>query len=199
MSAAGRTPSRSLFEREGELAVLRAALTAAASGDGRLVVIEGGIGIGKTRLLREAQTLAADMGLRSLHARGGELERDFAFGAVRQLFEPVLAEASPVAREQLLSGAAALAEPVFVAPQLGERTEGLTDASFIVLHGLYWLAATSRSNGRPSSGWTTSTGSTLHLFGGSHISPAGSTACRSSSSRRPAPNAQRLSRHRSPS
>ncbi len=141
MSAAGRTPSRSLFEREGELAVLHAALTAAASGDGRLVVIEGGIGIGKTRLLREAQTLAADMGLRSLHARGGELERDFAFGAVRQLFEPVLAEASPVAREQLLSGAAALAEPVFVAPQLGERTEGLTDASFIVLHGLYWLAA----------------------------------------------------------
>ncbi len=48
-----------LLEREAELAALEAMLGAAQSGDGRLVVVEGSAGIGKTRLLAEARALAA--------------------------------------------------------------------------------------------------------------------------------------------
>ena len=59
----------------------------AARGRGAAVVLEGPAGIGKTSLVAAARRLAADRGLRSLAARGGELERDFAYGVVRQLFE----------------------------------------------------------------------------------------------------------------
>ena len=49
-----------LLEREAELAGLEAALNDARRGAGRLVVIEGSAGIGKTRLLEEARDTAAD-------------------------------------------------------------------------------------------------------------------------------------------
>ena len=47
-----------LLEREAEVAGLRAFADAAREGGGRFVVIEGGAGIGKTRLLAEARALA---------------------------------------------------------------------------------------------------------------------------------------------
>ena len=67
-----------------------------------------------------------------LTARCSELERDFSFGAVRQLFEPVARD--PARRERLLAGAAAPAEGVLGAP------DGDAEGSFAVLHGLYWAA-----------------------------------------------------------
>ena len=69
---------------------------------------------------------------------GGELEREFPFGVVRQLFEPVVM--NPGRRETALGGAAASAAAVF--ESLGSDEEGgeeLGDAAFAVLHGLYWL------------------------------------------------------------
>ena len=42
--------------------------------------------------------------MRVLRARGAELEREFAFGVVRQLFEPALADASEPERAELLQG-----------------------------------------------------------------------------------------------
>jgi len=72
---------------ERELAALRAVMGEAVEGRARVVLVEGSAGIGKTRLLAEGRRLAADADLRVLAARGGELERDFAFGVVRQLFE----------------------------------------------------------------------------------------------------------------
>src|SRR6187551_2118382 len=79
-----------LLERERELASLQDLLDATAGGEGRLAILEGPAGIGKTRLLAEARRRAADAGLRVLSARGGEFEREFPFGVVRQLFEPAL-------------------------------------------------------------------------------------------------------------
>ena len=64
----------------------RPAAGAAAQGRGGCVLVRGPAGIGKTALLAEARTLAAGAGLRVLAARGSELERSFAFGAVQQLF-----------------------------------------------------------------------------------------------------------------
>jgi DNA-binding CsgD family transcriptional regulator len=130
-----------LLERHAEVAALAAMVDAARTGDGRLVAIEGPAGIGKTRLLAEARALAAEAGLGVQAARAGELEREFAFGVVRQLFEPLIATSSPEARAGLLSGAAALAAPLFEHRSATAGADAGGDASFPILHGLYWLAA----------------------------------------------------------
>src|SRR5512133_982440 len=98
-----------LLERSDELARIESALADARTGRGRFVVVEGPAGIGKTALLAAARTAAAEDGMRALRSRGTEPERDFAFGVVRQLFEPVLAEASELERADLLQGAAGVA------------------------------------------------------------------------------------------
>ena len=130
-----------LLEREGELALFGAHLRAAAKGAGGLVAIEGRAGMGKTRLVAEARASAEAAGFEVLAARGGELEEEFAYGVVRQLFEPLLATASDDLRAELLSGAAGLAAPLFDESQLALALEGPTDTSFATLHGLYWIAA----------------------------------------------------------
>jgi predicted ATPase len=73
-----------------------------------------------------------------LSARGSELEADFAFGVVRQLFERRLTGAGADERASLLVGPAAAVRPLL----LGKPVEALAgDTSFAILHGLYWLAA----------------------------------------------------------
>jgi DNA-binding CsgD family transcriptional regulator len=114
-----------LLERDRELAALDRLIDDAADGRGRVVLIEGPAGIGKSRLLAEARARAGDR-MTVLTARCSELERDFSFGAVRQLLEPV------GSRERLLAGAAAPAEAVLAAPG------GAAEGSFAILHGLYW-------------------------------------------------------------
>jgi DNA-binding CsgD family transcriptional regulator len=118
-----------LVERESDLGALAELLDGVVDGRSRAVVIEGPAGIGKSRLLAALREGAASRGIRTLGARGSELEREFPFGVIRQLFEPVLTE---VGRETAFDGAAAAARPVFE----GETSEG---ATFAVLHGLYWL------------------------------------------------------------
>src|SRR5436190_12790830 len=132
-------PSR-LLERDAELAALSAVLSAARSGEGRLVVVEGTAGIGKTRLLGAARELALATDLVVLSARGGELEGGFVFGIVRQLFEAPLAAATPETRGGLLAGAAELSASLFTSALTDALREG-HESSFAMLHGLYWLAA----------------------------------------------------------
>jgi DNA-binding CsgD family transcriptional regulator len=130
-----------LLEREAQVAALRALVDAAENGEGRFAVIEGSAGIGKTRLLAEGRAIAAAAGMRVLAARGVEIEGDFAYGIVRQLFEPLLASVSPDLRAELLSGPAALIEPLLGASQLADSPDAPAEGSFAILHGLYWLAA----------------------------------------------------------
>jgi DNA-binding NarL/FixJ family response regulator len=122
-----------LLERDAELTALDAAAADAAAGRGRLVVIEGPAGIGKSGLLADLRERSHALRVRP--ARAGELEREFAFGVVRQLFEGIVAD--PAQRAGALAGAAAAAGPVFGVP--GESDEGV--ASFAALHGLFWLTA----------------------------------------------------------
>src|SRR3954467_11146561 len=105
--------STPLLEREAEVAALKAVVDAAAAGAGRVVAIEGLAGMGKTRLVAEARSRAADAGFEVLVARSADLEQEFAFGVVRQLFEPLLASLPPEDREEVLSGTAGLAERLF--------------------------------------------------------------------------------------
>ena len=102
-----------LFEREDDLAALDAALTEAVAGTGGVLLIEGPAGIGKTVLLEALRRRASAAKMTVLAARGGELERGFGFGIVRQLLEGALIGADAAERDRLLAGAARLAEPVF--------------------------------------------------------------------------------------
>src|SRR6202012_3046277 len=81
------TGGEALLERDAELDRLRGAILAARDGTGGLALIEGPAGIGKTSLLLAARAMAQDVGMLTLLARGRELEREFAFGVGRQLFE----------------------------------------------------------------------------------------------------------------
>src|SRR5919108_3962191 len=102
-----------LVEREAELSALGVAVEHAVLGDGALVVIEGPAGIGKTRLLRAARGLAeADGSFRILAARGAEFEAHMAFGVVRQLLDPIVLALGATERDELFTGAAALAQTV---------------------------------------------------------------------------------------
>jgi predicted ATPase len=132
------TASHELLEREDELARLGRLTADAARGRGAAVVVEGPAGIGKTSLLEAEVRLAGAARLDVLTARGGELERDFAYGVVRQLLERHLGHASRQQRERWLEGAAALAGPV-----LGMTPEQHVgdDPTGAALHGLYWLTA----------------------------------------------------------
>ena len=123
-----------LVDRERELAALRELVESAAAGSGALVLVEGPAGIGKTRLLSAGGDLAAERGLRVLRARGSELERDFPFGAVRQLLEPFLDSLGEPQRARLFEGRAALALPLFT------QVDGpADDPDYATLYGLYWL------------------------------------------------------------
>src|SRR4051794_41733018 len=98
-----------LLEREDQLTRLGEALAAAHQGEGRVVLVEGPAGMGKTALLLELKARAEAAGMRVLRARGAELEQEFGYGIVRQLLEPPLAAASPEERADLLAGAAGVA------------------------------------------------------------------------------------------
>ena len=154
LAAAGATPNtlltesapvaESLLERHDELARIESALAEARAGLGSFVVLEGPAGIGKTALLAATRTAAANSKMRVLRSRGTELERDFAFGVVRQLFEPAVAEVSDLERVDLLQagpGPAAGLLTLLGAPAADGPPRSNVDPSFAILHGLYWLCA----------------------------------------------------------
>jgi hypothetical protein len=80
-------PRTDLVERDAELRLIDHALAETAEGTGRMILFEGAAGIGKTRLLGELVARAAGRDMLVLSARASLLERDYAFGVVRQLFE----------------------------------------------------------------------------------------------------------------
>ena len=146
----GREPGGGvLLERDRELAALAAAIERSSSGAGGVMVIEGPAGIGKTRLLSAGAALAGERGMGVLSARGGEFEREFAYGVVRQLLEPALAGTSAARRATLLAGPAGHAAALLdlVAPSGRRSREDSApappalsgDVSPEILHGLYWL------------------------------------------------------------
>ena len=132
-----------LLERGAELREAAEVLSAAGSGAGGGLLVEGPAGIGKSALIRAIRRKAEGEGFVVLAARGAELEREFSFGVVRQLFEPALAARKGAERDALLAGAAHLAEPAIgeLAPPDAADVSPSVDPSFAVLHGLYWLTA----------------------------------------------------------
>jgi DNA-binding CsgD family transcriptional regulator len=135
-----------LLDREPDLAEIRECIDMAVAGDGCTVVLEGPAGIGKTALLGATIELAQQSGMAALTTRCGELESSLPWGAVRGVFEPVLAIASRSERRMLLSDAAASAG-VALRSDGGHTAPRRADALGAALHGLYWLTANIAATG----------------------------------------------------
>jgi DNA-binding CsgD family transcriptional regulator len=125
---------RLLLGRDRELARLDELLDAARAGRGAVAVLEGAAGIGKTALVNEAVRRADGAGLSVVRSSGAPLEREYAFGVVRQAFGRVVARAGR--QDTLFEGAAELARV-----PLGLRAGPLDDGA--AMHGLYWLTVNS--------------------------------------------------------
>ena len=138
-------PFAPLLGRDRELALIGELCERAAQGQGGVLLLEGPAGIGKTSLLHAARELGADAGFDLALARGSELEREFAYGLVRQLADPILRRQTS-SRAELLDGSAVLAasalglgaEAVRGTDPSGEWLESEHGAAF---HGLYWFFA----------------------------------------------------------
>ncbi len=124
-----------LLERDEELERLDRLLDEASSARGRLVVLEGEAGVGKTTLLDVAARLGAERGFAVLRGRGHPLEDRLSFGVVRQLLE--VADQDPDLRVALDSGGppvAALLDPRSVPDRASELD--LVHAAYLVLRAL---------------------------------------------------------------
>ena len=127
-----------LLEREHELARIAAVLGGATSGTGCTIHVEGSAGIGKTSLLGTTAEMARASGYTVLSAAGGELEVDFPYGVVRELFLPVLARPDA---SSLLSGNAAPARAVLPRGAVKPVRRTNTGGAFEVLDALFRLTA----------------------------------------------------------
>ncbi len=123
--------------------VIDGVLADVEGGAGRLLVIEGPAGIGKTRLLWEARRLAAERGLRCLGARCDDLEAEVAFGVASQLLTAPLQRATAGERARLLDGAAGITAPLLLgsAGPGKEAVPGMGNPSQALMRGLSWLVA----------------------------------------------------------
>ena len=100
-----------LIGRDGELSRLRG-LVVPPPAEGRVLVLLGDAGMGKTALLADAARWAATAGTRALSTAGRESEKDLAFSGLHQLLQPVLdrVAALPERQEKALLGALALSQ-----------------------------------------------------------------------------------------
>jgi DNA-binding CsgD family transcriptional regulator len=130
--------SARLLERERELSDCAAALDHALAGSGGVVVIQGPAGIGKTEVLRAVAAHASAMGALVLAARGHDVERELAFGGVRQLLDPVFRTTPPAEAARLLSGSATPARRLLA----GDVAASSPAADpFAMMNALYWVFA----------------------------------------------------------
>jgi DNA-binding CsgD family transcriptional regulator len=126
-----------ILERDSELVRIAAALDSATKGSGRVIVIEGEAGIGKTALMRETRELAQQRGFGRLQATGDETETAMAWGVVRQMVERSVSRYSGAVRSAILDGPAGAAlQALDVAPD-----SNAADAEIArTLHALWWVA-----------------------------------------------------------
>lgn len=127
------------LERVHEMDRIAAALDAATQGSGRSVVIEGPPGIGKTRLVQDARTLAKLRGFERLQATGDELESSVAWSVVRQLVERWMSRFGLDVRQRILAGPSG---PAFAALGLAPSEAPAGDPALArTLHALWWATA----------------------------------------------------------
>ena len=123
--AAGETPRGAFVGRERELAALIACLDDALAGRGRLVLLVGEPGIGKSRLAEEVAAEAQSRGARVLVGRCWEAGGAPAYWPWVQSLRAYVRDCeTPVLRAQLGAGGADLAQ---ILPELRERLPDLPE------------------------------------------------------------------------
>ncbi|GAA2132937.1 ATP-binding protein [Actinomadura napierensis] len=147
-SRATGEPPAPIIGRDAEIERLSALVT---DPPGRVLVVSGAPGTGKSALLDDAARRAGAAGRRVLRAAGRESERDLAFAGLHQLLRPVLDEAAglpdrprrsllgafglvPDAADPLLTGVAVLT----LLSQVGEQAPLL-----VVLDDAQWIDSAS--------------------------------------------------------
>ncbi|GAA1262113.1 helix-turn-helix transcriptional regulator [Saccharothrix xinjiangensis] len=129
-------PLPGTLERDRELARITAALDSAAAGEGRVVVIEGRAGIGKTRLVQDTRALAGQRRFGRLQAIGDVLESAMPWGVVRQMVERSVSRYRGEVRERILAG-----PPGDALTALDGAAADPSEAELArTLHALWWVA-----------------------------------------------------------
>ncbi len=113
------------LERGPELAALGESIAAAVAGAGRVLVLEGAAGVGKSRLIEAACEIAGAKNVRVLRARCRELEAALPWSLARALLSPSLEAMTVAAREQALRRAGEQAR-ILLGPEAGPP-EGVGD------------------------------------------------------------------------
>ncbi|WP_253767238.1 helix-turn-helix transcriptional regulator [Goodfellowiella coeruleoviolacea] len=146
-----------LVGRSTELSALSALVDAAIAGQARAALIRGPAGIGKTRLVNAVVEAAAGTPATVLRTTCYEVTSGVGYGAVRALFAPLGlggdraggpsgGDRDAGGRAHLLDAGAKWALPALL-PEAQVPDSGGRDASYPVLHGLYWLAVNVMSTG----------------------------------------------------
>ena len=91
-----------LLERAVEADLIAALLEGLSQQRGGVLVFEASPGLGKSRLLDLAADRAASGGIQVFRANGHVLERSYAWGVVRSLFEATVLDADEPQRARLL-------------------------------------------------------------------------------------------------
>ena len=121
-----------LLERDHELAMAHTAVTAAARGRGGVLVVGGPPGAGRSALL-DAVCAAVPPEFLVLRGDAAAAERDFGFGLVQQLCQPLVSAAAPADVDRWLRGPAAPVRPLL----LDEPWSPGHAVHEAVLHGLH--------------------------------------------------------------
>ncbi|MDJ1134166.1 AAA family ATPase [Streptomyces iconiensis] len=93
---ATRRGSAALLSRDVELSALGRVLASAASGMGASLLLEGGIGAGKSHLVRAALRAARSRGFEVMFARALQAERALPYGLQQQVHDQLPGAVSPV-------------------------------------------------------------------------------------------------------
>ena len=118
--------------------MIDAALDGAELGRGRVVLVYGEAGVGRTSLVRAASLDAEARGLGVLVAYGSGLERGYGFGIVRQLLEARIAALSAAERRSLLREAGPAAESAL---GIGPPELRVSGNGFEAIEGVHRLVA----------------------------------------------------------
>ncbi|RJQ76178.1 AAA family ATPase [Amycolatopsis panacis] len=120
-----------MIERWEQLAILGRTAEQVKAGTGRFVLVRGGAGAGRSALVHAAGEEAAARGLRVAQAVSGPLERHCAYGALRQLLEPVLGPGSAVELPPEIRGG----------PSEPSEVDDQSRREHLVLHEVFGLLA----------------------------------------------------------
>jgi predicted ATPase len=132
------TSSIGLIERDWALEALESSIDAARLGAGSGVFIDATTGSGKSSLLAASAEMAEQADMHLLTASATELEREFAFGVVIQLFEPLWLTVSERDREALRTGPTAAASQLLDG-NVTDLQPGGSERTYTVIRGLVWL------------------------------------------------------------